>query len=68
MAKVTCLPNGPLLVEGPVDILDSAGRPFECGGRPRLALCRCGVSKNKPFCDGAHKAGFAAEDTAPRKT
>jgi CDGSH-type Zn-finger protein len=67
MPKITCLPNGPYLVETPVDVVDAAGKPFELGGKAKVALCRCGHSKTKPFCDGAHKTGFAAEDAAPRK-
>ncbi len=49
--------NGPLLVEG-VHTIYAAGREEEVSGE-KCALCRCGASKNKPFCDGAHKAiGF----------
>jgi CDGSH-type Zn-finger protein len=67
MSKLTCLPNGPYLVEGSFEVLDAAGKPFDLGGKAKVALCRCGGSKTKPFCDGSHKAGFKAEDTAPRK-
>lgn len=53
-------PNGPLLVNGPFEILNGAGRAAWAGSK--AALCRCGKSKNKPFCDGAHKAAnFEAE-------
>jgi CDGSH-type Zn-finger protein len=47
--------DGPLLVRGPVELVTSDGKPIE---RPRraVALCRCGVSTIKPFCDGTHKA------------
>lgn len=49
--------NGPLLVEG-VHTIYTDGRKEEVAGE-KCALCRCGASKNKPFCDGAHKAiGF----------
>ena len=49
--------NGPLLVEG-VHTVYLAGRAIQVEGE-KCALCRCGASKNKPFCDGAHKAiGF----------
>ncbi len=49
--------NGPLLVEG-VHTVFLAGRATKVEGE-KCALCRCGASKNKPFCDGAHKAiGF----------
>lgn len=52
--------NGPLLLSGGFRILTGAGREAWTG--KRAALCRCGASKNKPFCDGAHKAaGFEAD-------
>ncbi len=53
-------PNGPLLVNGPFVIRTAAGRAAWSG--TKAALCRCGKSANKPFCDGAHKAaGFEAD-------
>jgi CDGSH-type Zn-finger protein/uncharacterized Fe-S cluster protein YjdI len=53
-------PNGPLLVNGNLRILSASGRVAWTG--TKAALCRCGKSKNKPFCDGSHKAaGFEAE-------
>jgi CDGSH-type Zn-finger protein len=59
-------PNGPLLVEGPVTVLDAAGNPFPINPeKPAVALCRCGHSGNKPFCDGSHKTcGFQSAETA----
>jgi CDGSH-type Zn-finger protein/uncharacterized Fe-S cluster protein YjdI len=58
--EVTSAPNGPLLTSGPVDIYGAGeAEPIRCA---RAALCRCGASANKPFCDGAHKAAnFTAE-------
>ena len=57
-------PNGPYLIEGPVDIYDTAGNKISTEGRPRIALCRCGASSNKPFCDGTHsQIGFQAAET-----
>jgi hypothetical protein len=54
-------PNGPYIIEGPVDIYDTAGNKIDTSARPRIALCRCGASSNKPFCDGTHsKIGFQA--------
>jgi CDGSH iron-sulfur domain-containing protein 3 len=51
--------NGPLLVEGPVEIVDAEGKSFQIAtDKPTVALCRCGMSSKKPFCDGAHKSGF----------
>ena len=53
--KVSCRPNGPLLVEGPINIIDSQGKPVEVDtSKPVIALCRCGHSERKPFCDGSH--------------
>jgi CDGSH-type Zn-finger protein len=59
--------NGPFLVEGPVTIVDAAGGVFTIpAGKPAVALCRCGQSKNKPFCDGSHKTcSFMAAERAP---
>jgi len=52
--------NGPLLVAGNFSIVAASGRRAWQG--TKAALCRCGHSQNKPFCDGAHKtAGFQAE-------
>ena len=57
--------NGPLLVTGPVTLSDHLGNQFDTTGKENIALCRCGASQNKPFCDGAHKAcGFQASETA----
>lgn len=68
MADVTIrpMPNGPYIVEGEVDVFDTAGNKVT-SQKPRLALCRCGASSNKPFCDGTHSAiGFqAAENVNP---
>ncbi len=51
--------NGPLEARGPLEITSGTGRRLHRG--MRAFLCRCGQSKNKPFCDGSHKAaGFAA--------
>lgn len=58
--KVGKAPNGPLLLSGNFTIVAASGRRAWKG--TKAALCRCGHSKNKPFCDGSHKdAGFQAE-------
>lgn len=44
--------SGPLWVRGDIEIVDAEGEPYEV--RNRVTLCRCGASKNKPFCDGSH--------------
>ncbi len=51
--QIKAAPNGPLLLSGNVKITGSSGRRSWQGNR--VALCRCGASKNKPFCDGQHK-------------
>lgn len=49
--------NGPLLVEGPITLVDVEGNTIPIPeGKPAIALCRCGHSQRKPFCDGAHKS------------
>ena len=59
--------NGPLLVEGTFNLVDADGNAFALDpNKPAFALCRCGHSENKPFCDGAHKqCGF---ESAERST
>jgi CDGSH-type Zn-finger protein len=56
MADVTITPrdNGPYLVRGPAKLVDVEGNEFAVQGEA-IALCRCGNSSNKPFCDGTHK-------------
>ena len=71
--RVTVLRNGPLRVEGEINILDPTGAAYGLGGRTVLSLCRCGASSNKPFCDGSHNHhGFQdepqARDLPPKKT
>ncbi len=53
-----CVKNrGPLIVQGPVRIVDTEGHDLTpTGDKPTIALCACGQSKTMPFCDGAHKA------------
>lgn len=61
-------PNGPLVIEGPFKLVDSEGTAFVLpADKPVVALCRCGQSARKPFCDGAHKqCGFASVELAPK--
>lgn len=58
--------NGSILVEGEdVTLVDWNGTEYVLNKKP-FALCRCGHSQKRPFCDGAHKAcGFQAEEAAP---
>jgi len=53
--KITVNHNGPLRLEGDMEILDPQGKAFGLAGRTVVSLCRCGHSANKPFCDGSHK-------------
>ena len=70
MAKITVRQNGNLLVEGDdVTVVDWNGKEYAVAKRP-FALCRCGASTRKPFCDGTHsRVGFAAaEEAVPGST
>jgi CDGSH-type Zn-finger protein len=55
---ITVNTNGPLRIEGDFEIKDMNGNIYGLEGRTVVSLCRCGLSKNKPFCDGAHKGQF----------
>jgi len=60
-ASISAYPDGPLIVRGDVQLVDADGEPIE-ERRRTMALCRCGLSTIKPFCDGTHKAaGFRTE-------
>jgi CDGSH-type Zn-finger protein len=59
-------PNGPLVIEGPFTLIDSRGAAFEIpANKPAIALCRCGQSAKRPFCDGTHKTCGFISDEAP---
>jgi CDGSH-type Zn-finger protein len=51
---ITSYRDGPLLVRGPFRLQDQEGNEIEVGRRT-VALCRCGKSRMRPFCDGTHK-------------
>jgi CDGSH-type Zn-finger protein len=61
--------NGPYKVTGPVTVIDADGTEYDLsdmGGA--VALCRCGGSTTKPFCDGTHsKIGFQGAERAVRE-
>ena len=65
MATIRLRKNGPYVVEGDdVQVVDWNGVPYTFERRP-VALCRCGASTTKPFCDGTHsKQGFQAAEAA----
>jgi len=57
--------NGPILITGTVVLTDHLGRVYDTSGQANIALCRCGSSQKKPFCDGTHKTcGFVGQDPA----
>lgn len=63
--KIQVRDNGPLLLNGSVVIEDADGNAFPVPDKPVIALCRCGASANRPFCDGAHnQCGFEAAERA----
>jgi CDGSH-type Zn-finger protein len=53
-ARITAYRDGPFLVRGPVEIVDQDGNTIPID-RETVALCRCGKSRLRPFCDGTHK-------------
>ena len=61
MSKIIIRKNGPYLVEGSdVTVTEGSGTEVEISQRP-FALCRCGASATKPFCDGSH-SGVSFKD------
>jgi len=64
--RIRMRPNGPFVVEGPFELTDSAGNTFNIpADKPAIALCRCGESARRPFCDGSHKScGFDSDERA----
>lgn len=59
--EIVPCPNGPLLVRGDYTLVDADGDEID-PGRDTVALCRCGASAVKPFCDGTHKlTGFRSD-------
>lgn len=56
--------NGSLRIQGDFEIVDKDGNVYDLGGRDVISLCRCGLSANKPFCDGAHRNHFEHDAVA----
>jgi CDGSH-type Zn-finger protein len=64
---ITPYRDGPLLVRGPVRLQDTNGDEIAVG-RETIALCRCGKSRIRPFCDGTHKLSrFRAPSAAEER-
>jgi CDGSH-type Zn-finger protein len=64
MATIKVRENGPYRVDGDVTLIDWNGVEYQIDRHP-IALCRCGASATKPFCDGSHKQlDFHADDPA----
>jgi CDGSH-type Zn-finger protein len=63
-ATITPYRDGPLLVRGPFRLVDQDGNEIEAG-RETVALCRCGKSRLRPFCDGSHKVVRFRAPSAP---
>ncbi|NUQ69252.1 MAG: CDGSH iron-sulfur domain-containing protein [Chthonomonadales bacterium] len=55
MVKIEVLKNGPLYITGDIEIVDAQENPIPLRTPGKAVLCRCGRSKDKPFCDGSHK-------------
>ncbi len=61
--SITIRKNGPYIVTGSVELKDADGNVYPA--KESMALCRCGASTKKPFCDGTHsKMGFEAAERA----
>lgn len=64
LPEVTLMPNGPLMVRGEVTVKQPDGTVVKRASR--VALCRCGASENKPYCDASHRrVGFSTADETP---
>lgn len=62
MSTVKIFNNGPIIINGEFTIFDQDGGEYDVKGRTQIGLCRCGLSSNKPFCDGTHgRQGFSSE-------
>ena len=70
MTTIRLRPNGPYVIDDDAEVVDWNGAPYPIDRRP-IALCRCGASLRKPFCDGSHsRVGFEggppASDVDPK--
>jgi CDGSH-type Zn-finger protein len=60
LVEIKVRDNGPYRVSGPVRLVDAEGNEFVVSDDRPIALCRCGQSQTKPFCDSSHKTAFAS--------
>jgi CDGSH-type Zn-finger protein len=67
---IRCRENGPLVIQGAIKLVDHLGNEYPIpAGKDVVALCRCGGSHTKPFCDGSHRScGFQGGPLAPVKS
>lgn len=69
--KLTINSNGSVKIDGDFEIVDKSGTAYNLQGRTIVSICRCGLSNNKPFCDGSHNNHFEhnaiAFDLPPKK-
>ncbi len=61
--KISLREDGPLIVENGPDL--KTGQGGDIDAKPMMALCRCGASSNKPFCDGSHYDAKWRDDSTP---
>jgi CDGSH-type Zn-finger protein len=63
---VKAVRNGPLQLKGTFRLLDPNGEEYDLEGQRIVLLCRCGQSRNQPFCDSSHvRSGFTSQDQPP---
>ena len=62
--KLTVNNNGSIKIDGDFEMVDMQGNNYDLGGRTIVSVCRCGLSNNKPFCDGSHRGHFEHEAVA----
>ncbi|MGI9629243.1 MAG: CDGSH iron-sulfur domain-containing protein [Longimicrobiales bacterium] len=62
---ITFLENGPIRIDGQCTVVDHGGQAVPVREGKAVFLCRCGLSANKPFCDGTHKTSDFDGTLAP---
>lgn len=63
---ISCAHNGPFIVKGLKNFIDGEGNRLDT--KPAIGLCRCGASKNRPYCDGSHKDIGFTDEISPERT